>query len=400
MSGRDPHEENRASTSLETLFDLTFALAFGIAAGELARTITEGHVAAGIVAFCFATFGISWAWVNFTWFASAYDTDDWIYRLTTMLQMVGVLIFAMGLKPMFHSVHAGDTLNNRVIVAGYVVMRVAMISQWWRAGRHDPERAAVCRTYILSITIAQVLWCVVAILDLSVTLSFIAIIVPFLVEISGPAYAETKLRGTPWHAHHIAERYGLMVIIALGEGLIGTMASITELSRDGLTWDVALVALAGTALTFGIWWTYFVVPAADVLHHHRERSFGFGYGHIPLFGAIVSVGAGLHVGAYYLDGDSTLNGTATVLAVAIPVGLFITLFYAGASLLTRTIDPLHLIQLALSAVLVVVPVLMAAADVDLPWCLLVLALAPWVTVIGYETVTHRHNLRILEDLQS
>ncbi len=52
----------------------------------------------GIVAFCFATFAISWAWINFSWFASAYDTDDWVYRLTTMLQMVGVLVLALGLK--------------------------------------------------------------------------------------------------------------------------------------------------------------------------------------------------------------------------------------------------------------------------------------------------------------
>jgi low temperature requirement protein LtrA len=36
---------------------------------------------------------ISWAWINFSWFASAYDTDDWIYRLTTMLQMVGVIVW-------------------------------------------------------------------------------------------------------------------------------------------------------------------------------------------------------------------------------------------------------------------------------------------------------------------
>jgi len=101
---RDPHEEHRVATPLELLFDLTFVVAFGTAANELAHALAAGHVATGIVAFCFATFAIAWAWINFTWFASAYDTDDWIYRLTTMLQMVGVLILALGLKPMFESV--------------------------------------------------------------------------------------------------------------------------------------------------------------------------------------------------------------------------------------------------------------------------------------------------------
>ena len=47
-----------------------------------------------------------------------------------------------------------------------------------------------------------------------------------LIELSGPVIAERGEGGTPWHAHHIAERYGLLVIITLGEGIIGTVASL------------------------------------------------------------------------------------------------------------------------------------------------------------------------------
>src|SRR3954462_16029104 len=95
MTGRAPHESGRASTPLELLFDLTFVIAFGTAASELAHFLAEGYVAEGVVGFAFATFAVSWAWINFSWFASAYDTDDWIYRLNTMVQMVGVLILAL-----------------------------------------------------------------------------------------------------------------------------------------------------------------------------------------------------------------------------------------------------------------------------------------------------------------
>ncbi|MCR1781168.1 low temperature requirement protein A [Nocardioides carbamazepini] len=399
MLGRDPHEDHRAATPLELLFDLTFVVAFGTAASELAHALAEDHVGAGIAAFCFATFGISWAWINFTWFASAYDTDDWIYRLTTMLQMVGVLVFALGLRPMFTSVYDhGDTLNNDLMVWGYVVMRVAMVFQWWRAGRHDAARRPVCQTYIVSILAAQVLWCALALVDLPVGATFAAMAVPFLIEIGGPVYAERRRGGTPWHPHHVAERYGLMVIIALGEGMIGTMASISALAEGGLTWDVGLFALAGTALTFGIWWSYFVVPTGDILHARPERSFSFGYGHMGLFGSIVAIGAGLHVGAYYLEHHSKLGLVATVLTVAIPVALFTLLLFAGYGVLTRTFDTFHLVLLVVSAVAIAASVLMATADVDLVWCLLVLSLTPWVTVVGYETVGYRHNLKVLEDL--
>src|SRR5262245_56230526 len=91
QSGRDPLEEHRASTPLELLFDLTFAVAFGVAANELAHYVGEDHVWSGIAGFCFACFAVAWAWINYSWFASAYDTDDWVMRLATMVQMVGVI---------------------------------------------------------------------------------------------------------------------------------------------------------------------------------------------------------------------------------------------------------------------------------------------------------------------
>ena len=84
-----------------------------------------------------------------SWFASAYDTDDWIYRLLTMVQMVGVLILALGLPAMFESLDEGEHVDNGVMVLGYVVMRVPMVLQWWRASRQSPERVTtVCRTMI------------------------------------------------------------------------------------------------------------------------------------------------------------------------------------------------------------------------------------------------------------
>ena len=89
---------------------------------------------------------MSWAWINFSWFASAYDTDDWIYRLTTMVQMVGVLVLALGLPEMFESLVEGDHLDNSVMVLGYVVMRVPMIFQWARAAGRTPSAARSARS--------------------------------------------------------------------------------------------------------------------------------------------------------------------------------------------------------------------------------------------------------------
>ena len=85
MGGRDPHEAHRVATPLELLFDLTFVMAFGQAASEFAHALAAGHYMVAILGFGFASFAICWAWINFSWFSSAYDTDDWIYRLVTSL---------------------------------------------------------------------------------------------------------------------------------------------------------------------------------------------------------------------------------------------------------------------------------------------------------------------------
>jgi low temperature requirement protein LtrA len=399
MTGRDPHESGRAATPLELLFDLTFVIAFGTAAGELAHVLAEGYVWEGVLGFGFAIFAVSWAWINFAWFASAYDTDDWIYLLTTMVQMVGVLILALGLPQMFESLHEGDHVDNGVMVLGYVVMRVPMILQWWRASRQDPERTTVCRTFIVTLVISQAGWIVLALAPTSIPVTFVLIVLLILIEATGPLVAERMLVGTPWHPHHIAERYGLLVIIALGEGLIGTVATLSAIiGEEGWTVDVAALGIAGVGVTFGMWWTYFTLPGGDLLHAHRERSFAWGYGHIPVFGALVAVGAGLHAAAYRLEEHSALSDTETVLTVVIPLGAYVGLLYALYALLTRTLAPFHLLLVLGSAAVLAVGVAMVASGASLTWSLLVVALTPWVTVVGYETVGYRHNEDVMSSL--
>jgi low temperature requirement protein LtrA len=401
MDGRDPHESHRTATPLELLFDLTFVVAFGIAADELAHYVVEKHFQAGLLGFALATFAITWAWINFSWFASAYDTDDWVYRLTTMVQMVGVIVLALGLPAMFNSIDEGATVDNRVMVAGYVVMRVAMVFQWARAARQDPPRREACRTYIVAIIVAQAGWVALLIANTSVAVTFVFVGLLTLVEFAGPWIAETRKGGTPWHAHHIAERYGLLVIIALGEGVIGTIASLTALvGPEGVGWsvDAALVAIAGTALTFGMWWIYFVVPSGPILHVHRERSFRWGYGHIPLIGAVVATGAGLHIAAYYLEEESELDASATVLCVVIPVAVYVLAVFVIYALLTQTLDRFHLVLIACTVAFLAAPLVLVAAGATMAWCLMVLALSPWVTVVGYELRGHEHNARVLERL--
>src|SRR5471030_3410623 len=91
MRARSPLEPHRTSTPLELFFDLVFVVAISQAAGELHHAIAAGRTLEGLAGYLLVFFAIWWAWMNFTWFASAYDCDDVPYRLAVFVQMAGAL---------------------------------------------------------------------------------------------------------------------------------------------------------------------------------------------------------------------------------------------------------------------------------------------------------------------
>ncbi|MFE6157776.1 low temperature requirement protein A [Streptomyces sp. NPDC056486] len=402
MTGRDPEEHGRVSSPLELLFDLTFVVAVGTAASHFAEMVAAGHAGQAVTAFVLAMFAISVAWISFSWFASAFGTDDWLYRALTMVQMMGVVVFSLGLPAMFHSVEEGGHLELRVMVIGYVVMRIAMLLQWWRAAHDSPAFHDVGMANIRWISIVQLGWIVVAFTHLPLAAVFTAFIVLGALELALPLLAQGRAGGTPWHPHHVAERYGLFAIIVLGEGVVGTVASSGGLlgGEDGTHWsgNAIAVVVAGVGLTFGMWWVYFATPFGDVLAHRRGRGYLFGYGHIPLFIGIAGAGAGLHVAGLQLEHHSELSDAAVALSLAIPVGLYLLMVYLLHTLLLSATDRFHLLLISLTLAVLLVAVLLAAAGVAIAVCLLLIMLAPLVTVIGYETIGHRHQQQMLQNL--
>ena len=399
MRGRDPRERHRAATPLELLFDLTFVVSFAASGDQFAHYIAEGHIATAILGFAFVVMWVCWAWINFTFFSSAFDTDDWFHRILTMVQMVGVVIIALGIPDVFHSIDAGDGLDFRIVAAGYVVMRLAMVAMWIRVARRDPENRRTAVIYLLFTAGAQAGWVAVAFSRLENLPLLIGLVgVLTIVELAGPVVAtwdsrvnRNEWRGTPWHAHHIAERYGLLVIITLGEGILGTIAAVSALVEDS-TWsgEAVLLVIAGVGITFGLWWSYFIVPSAPILARHRNRKWAWGYGHIVLFASLAAVGAGLHVAAYAVEGAAAIGTVGVVLAVAIPVAVFCLAYFTLYSILFRAVDAFHLMLATGMMAFLVLGVVLAIAGVPLGWSLLAVTLAPYVVVVGYETGGHRH----------
>lgn len=391
MTGRDPHESHRAATPLELLFDLTFVVAFSQISSEAAHYLELGHVSTVMIGFAFTTFAVTWAWINYSWLASAYDTDDIFFRVATLIVMVGVLILALGVPPAFESIERGEYLDTTVIVAGYVVMRVATIALWIRAAVHDEKRRKTCIAYTVNISIAQVGWIILIFLNLPVgtTLVFVALLILF--ELAGPLVAELRFGRTPWHPHHIAERYGLLTIITLGEVILGTILAISAvLTEFGWSVETALVALGGTALAFGMWWVYFSIPFGDVLKKHPKRAFTWGYLHVLLFASLIGVGAGLHVAANVISDHAEVGATFAAVVIAVSVLAFETFLFVLYGLMVMQFDPFHLWLYIGVVAFLAAGVWLVAAGASLGVGIVVMALSPTVVVVGFEAVGWRH----------
>ncbi|CAN5542293.1 low temperature requirement protein A [soil metagenome] len=319
MSGRDVDEENRVSSPLELLFDLTFVVAVAQIAVQLAHKISGGTVLTeGIGPYLMVFFAIWWAWLNFTWFASAYDTDDLPYRLTTMLQMAGVLVLAAGVQSAF------DRQQYLGITLGYFIMRVGLVGQWVRAGLENPDGRRTAFRYAGGITVVQLGW--IARLLLPPELGTVSFVVLALAEMCVPLWAE-RTGLSSWHPHHIAERYGLFTIILLGESVSAvTIAVQKALDLSGLSVGLVFVAGGGLVLLFALWWLYFLEPAGEGLASHRPRSFIWGYGHYLLFAAIAAIGAALEV-AVEAGGHAVIPPVVIGYAFAIPVAVFFVLLF-------------------------------------------------------------------------
>jgi low temperature requirement protein LtrA len=321
MRAREDDEAHRAATPFELLFDLVFVVAVASLVTQAAHATVGGQLGLSIVAFLQVFFAIWWAWMNFTWFSSGYDTGDVLYRIFGTVQMAGVLVLAAGVPAAF------ERFDYTAVTVGYVIMRLGLVGLWVRAAIEHPETRAVSMRYAIGVAVGQLLWVA--------RLVFIPTFLPVLVfaglvafELLVPVWANRAGRD-PWHPGHIAERYGLFVIILLGEGVLAATNGVqAALAASGLTGSLVVVGVSGLVVLVGLWWVYFLQPAAEGLTRHRSRSFYWGYGHYFLFAAVAAVGAGLEVAVEFAGHHTELTPTTAGMVVAVPVALVLALVWA------------------------------------------------------------------------
>lgn len=330
MAPRDPAEAHRTATPLELLFDLVFVVAIASAAAELHHGLSANHLSA-VVGFVLVFFAIWWAWMSYTWFASAYDCDDVVYRVLTFTIMSGSLLLAAGVPDLFDDGQSG------VVVAGYAVMRLGMVALWLRAAAAHPEGRRTALTYAVGITAVQLLWIARLLLHGGEVLltTFLLLV---LAELAVPVVAERVGAPMPFHPRHVAERYGLLTIIVLGEVILASVQAVQGAlaapavaasaghdpsgASGGISGSLAMLVVGALLLVFSLWWLYFKREHADLIGQGRRITWVFGYVHIIVFASVAAVGAALAAAVDVVQHAGNASPRTVALALAVPIVLY------------------------------------------------------------------------------
>lgn len=319
---RDPHEHHRTASTLELMFDLAAVIAVEAAATGLHHGIAAGHLGATLPAFVGAFFMIWWSWMNYTWFASAYDDGSPWFRILSVTAMFGALMIAAGIPAVF----AGQPLH--LSLAGFVVMRLVMAAFWLGAAAGDPDHRKTSLSYAFGIVAMQVYW-VAALLNVAPDSSaypwlFVAGIVG---ELAVPAVSEGRWGVTNWHRHHIIERYGLLNIIVLGECFV-SIAAMLVLGEDGAPapGHAIILAVAAAAITFGLWGVYFT-DEDHLVDDDLSNALPWGYGHFLIFAAGAAVGGGFAVAHEVEGGHAAASMQLAGLSIGVPIATYMLVLW-------------------------------------------------------------------------
>jgi len=303
-------ESNRSATRLELFFDLAFVLFVARCADVLAKDETW-H---GALVFT-AVLAIGWwAWASTTLYANRFDTDDVVFRLLTLVAMSGVVAMAAAVGKL-------DGATAHWFVVGYVTVRFALVAGYLRAWRHVRDARTVVGLYLLGHGFGAVIWLV-----------SLAVPVPgrywlwgagVLLDMVGPAAAARVEQTVPLHIEHLPERFGLFIILVLGESVAGIVAGL----HDG-EWKGSVVV--GAALAFvvaaALWWSYFDLSGGAAKRRLVEEGADrtqqgvhdfYLYSHLPLVLFLATTGIGLEHAVTQAGDDHLSAGTRWALSIGV-----------------------------------------------------------------------------------
>lgn len=278
------HRERHA-TWLELFFDLVFVVAIA----QLAHLLHDHLDWGGITSFVVLFVPVWWLWIDFSYYADQFTVERGAYRLAMLGVMFGMIVLALTLPD------ALEETGSAQFAAVYAALRLVIVGLYVQAWRLVPQSRELTKRFTLSFAVALGFWILSIVVPPPVR--FLLWAIALFIEISNGPITYATIRSVPRQVSHMDERFGLFVIIVLGEAIIAVASGVADLQWQ---WQEVVTATAGFIAAVSLWWMYFeraddsVIDAA--LRGDRRdllRSYIYGYSHVFVFMGIVAVGVGI-----------------------------------------------------------------------------------------------------------
>jgi len=283
--------EEATASRLELFFDLAYVLVVL----ELANAFYADLSWRGFVVFVALYVAMWFSWVGFTLYANRFDTDDVVFRLAKLAATASIAGCAA-------SASAATGEFSTPFALCFLTGRVILLLLHLRAWRHVPEARPTIGVYLGFTTVSTVLWALSPAFDGAARYGMWAAAVA--ADALGPVVATRREDRAPLHMEHLPERFGLLIILVLGEAVGGAATGVHDAKWIG---PAVAVGIAGFVVAAALWWNYFDVTAGHSEEELQEsdedddaggavadeRHDLFVYGHLPLSAGIVVAGVGI-----------------------------------------------------------------------------------------------------------
>lgn len=289
----------RRVTWLELFFDLVTVVAIS----RLGIQLHSDHSLTGLLSFTGLLVVVWWIWISYSYLADIFDNDSIPDRLVQLFAMVGMAVVAVALP-------GSEAASTTVFAAANAGLFAFLAIVYFFSGLSEPRARELSHWYVAGSATGAALWGVSLLVDAPAQYYVWGVAVLANAIISGPlAYA--RMRHAPQQVSHMPERFGLFLLIVLGEAILATINGIAQVQLDGT--GVA-IGLTGFVIAAAIWWIYFdhfdsalITKAIQQGPGAQVRSFVYGYGHLLIYAAIVALGVGVELAIEHASGHASVS---------------------------------------------------------------------------------------------
>jgi low temperature requirement protein LtrA len=284
--------EGETVTPLELFFDLVFVLAFTQCTALMADDPTWEGLARGLL-----VLGVMWwAWTGYAWLTSVVDPEEGAVRIAIFGAMAALLVVALAIPEAF-----GDL--GLLLAIAYGGVRAGQIALFVIASRDDPGLRHSVVGLAISTAVGTGLLVAASFADHELQGALWAL--ALALDMGGPLQIDSS--GWRLYPKHIAERHGLILIIALGESIV----AIGVGAEHGVTAGVVAAAVVGIVIAAMLWWMYFdvvalvserrLVEAPEGKVRNEMARDSFSYLHFPMIAGVILLALGLKKTLEHVD---------------------------------------------------------------------------------------------------